>query len=113
MRGNRRRGGRLHEHLRYGKRKHLRGRHSSGGLPPDRPSIHSRPAHVQQRRVQGHWEGDTLMGRSGNPHRLLSLVERSSRYLRLRRPRGGYMLSIKIAKTTARVLRSLPSRSIV
>ena len=112
VRRNRHRGGRLHEHLRYGKGKHLWGRHSSGGLPPDRPSIHERPPFVQQRRVLGHWEGDTLIGRAGNPHRLLSLVERSSRFLRLRRPQGGFTLSIKVAKTTATALRPLCVRSI-
>ncbi len=102
----------LHEHLRYGKRKSLWGRHSSGGMPADRPSIRSRPAHVERRRTPGHWEGDTLMGNPKHSHRLLSLVERSSRYLCLRRPQGDYGLSSKVATTTARALRRLPTRSI-
>ena len=84
----RRGGGRLYEHLRYGRRRHRWGRHSPGSLPPTRPSIHSRPAHVQERRLPGHWEGDTLMGNPHSPHRLLALVERVSRCLRLRRPKA-------------------------
>ena len=112
VRRRRRRGQLLYEHLRYGKRKHLWGRHSTGGMPPDRPNIASRPAHVQQRRLPGHWEGDTLVGTPGNPHRLLALVERSSRFLRLRRPKGGWSLSARVAKSTAHALRALPSRSV-
>jgi IS30 family transposase len=112
LRRHRSQGGALQEHLRYGRRKHRWGRHSTGGIDPNRPSIHSRPASVQQRLVPGHWEGDTLVGGRANPHRLLSLVERYSRYLCLRRPTGGWTLSAKIATTTANALRQLSVHSI-
>jgi len=39
------------------------------------------------RRQLGHWEGDTLRGSSRSTHHLLALVERTSCYLVLRRPR--------------------------
>jgi transposase, IS30 family len=113
LRRHRRRGGSLYEHLRYGRKNHRWGRH--GGMSLDRPSIHSRPASAQLRLAPGHWEGDTLMGASGSPgngHRLLSLVERSSRYLCLRRPDGPCSLSAQVARTTAHALRRLPIRSI-
>jgi IS30 family transposase len=112
LRRQRRDGGLLYEHLRYGRRKHRWGRHSTGTLPTDRPRIHDRPVYVQKRIQQGHWEGDTLVGAQGTTHRLLSLVERSSRLLRLRRPDNGWTLSRKIAATTAHALRFLQTRSI-
>ena len=112
VRRNRGRGGLLYEHLRYGKRPVLWGRHSSGALPPERPSIRTRPAQVERRTTPGHWEGDTLMGNRNRPHRLLSLVERSSRYLRLRRPQGGDTLAQRIAHSTIEALGRLPTRSI-
>ena len=102
----------LHEHLRYGKRKYPWGRHSSGSLPVDRHRIHTRPASVERRHTIGHWEGDTLMGHPSSPHRLLSLVERASRFVRLRRPKGGPFISSRVANTATRVLRRVPFRSL-
>ena len=115
LRRHRRRGGLLYEHLRFGRKHHRWGRHGTGGMDPNRPSIHSRPAAAEQRTAPGHWEGDTLVGgrdAPGNPHRLLSLVERHSRYLCLRRPEGGWSVSAKVAKTTTYALRRLPLHSI-
>ena len=112
IRRNRGQGGLLYEHLRYGKRPALWGRHSSGGLPSGRTSIRHRPAEVEQRRVPGHWEGDTLIGSRTNPHHLLSLVERSSRFVRLRRPEGGHKLADRIARTAVNALQSLLTHSI-
>jgi IS30 family transposase len=115
LRHHRRRGGSLKEHLRFGRRFRRWGRPRSGAIALDRPSIRSRPASVQKRLAPGHWEGDTLVGgrdAPGIPHRLLSLVERYSRYLCLRRPEGGWSLSAKIATTTTKALRRLSIRSI-
>ena len=109
---NKGQGGLLYEHLRYGKRPILWGRHSSGSLPPGRPSIRHRPAEVEQRGIAGHWEGDTLIGSRTHPHHLLSLVERSSRFVRLRRPEGGPKLSDRIARTAVDALQTLPRHSI-
>ena len=77
----------LREHLRYGKRRIPWGLYAGGAaLPRDRVSIRKRPKEAISRRHPGHWEGDTLMGRRGDPRKLLALTERSSRYLVLRRP---------------------------
>ena len=112
VRNDRIQGGRLYEHLRYGKRRIPWGRHSRGTLPTDRPSIHARPEHVQQRLNVGDWEGDTFMGRQGSPHRKLCLVERLSRFLCLLNPTGGLSLSDRVAHTTIAALRNYPAHSI-
>ena len=57
-------------------------RTSSGGLPKTRSSIRQRPKDVHHRHTLGHWEGDTLMGRSRRAC-LVTLVERKSLYTRL------------------------------
>jgi IS30 family transposase len=112
VRADRARGGELHEHLRYGRRKHQWGRRGAGNLPADRPSIRSRPAYVNERLVPGHWEGDTFVGRQSSPNRGLCLVERQSRFMCLLRPSRGWTLSQKIANTTVAALRGLTTHSI-
>jgi IS30 family transposase len=113
VREDRRAGGLLQEHLRFGKRKHVWGRHSRGVLPSDRPSIHQRPAYVQLRRAPGHWEGDTFMGSSTSPHRTLTFVERHSRYVCVHRPPSGIEpMSVRIVPAAVAALRGLPLQSI-
>ena len=113
VREDRRAGGLLHEHLRFGKRKHVWGRLGHGALAQDRPSIHERPAYVELRQTPGDWEGDTFKGRSASGQCSLTFVERFSRYTRLRRPRNGFEpLSTRIADSAIAALRGLPLRSI-
>ena len=115
LRRQRRGGGVLFGHLRFGRKYRPWGRHSHGAISPDRPSIHSRPAAAEQRLQPGHWEGDTLVGgyrATGRPRRMLSLVERYSRYLRLRRPQNQWSLPIEVAKSTTNALRRFAVRSI-
>ena len=112
VRGDRAHGGLLHEHLRYGRRKHVWGKRGAGNLPTDRPSIRSRPAHVHERRIVGHWEGDTFVGRQSSSNRGLCLVERHSRFLCLRHPKGGWTLSERVANTAVAALRGLTTHSI-
>lgn len=57
-------------------------RQSGGCIPKDRPSIRKRPPEVLTREQAGHWEGDTIQGRS-NVHCMVTLIERKSLYTRL------------------------------
>ena len=43
-------------------------------------TIHERPTEAEERNVIGHWESDTIIGKRYS-HALLTLVDRSSRYL--------------------------------
>jgi len=57
-------------------------RTSGGGMPKGRPSIRKRPKDVLKREQTGHWEGDTIMGRS-REYCMVTLVERKSLYTRV------------------------------
>jgi IS30 family transposase len=57
-------------------------RQGGGGMPKNRPSIRKRPKEVLKREQTGHWEGDTVMGRSRQDC-LVTLVERKSLYTRI------------------------------
>ena len=57
-------------------------RQGGGGMPKNRPSLRKRPKEVLKREQTGHWEGDTVMGRS-RQECLVTLVERKSLYTRI------------------------------
>lgn len=57
-------------------------RQGGGGMPKNRPSIRKRPKQILKREESGHWEGDTVMGRSRKDC-LVTLVERKSLYTRI------------------------------
>ena len=99
---DRKRGGRLHEHLRYANRKRRWGT-AHGGMSDSRPSIKDRPDHVRTRSTIGHWEGDTFVG-SSRIHHTLTLVERMSRFVIMRHPHRSY--SDDIARAAIQCLRA-------
>lgn len=85
-------GGLLHRHLRS--QKPRRKRYASGrdrrGQIPNRCPISARPAHVEDRKQVGHWEGDTVIG-AAHKQAIVTLVERKS----------GYAVMAKVANKTA------------
>lgn len=90
---DRRRGGRLHVHLR-GARKQRRkryGSYDSRGRLAGKRHISERPATCDHRTEIGHWEIDTILG-TGSRHCLLSLVDRKT----------GFLLLGKLAARTTR-----------
>ena len=80
-----------------------------GGLPQDRPSIRRRPKEVAKREVAGHWEGDTVRGRTYH-HCLVTLVERKSLYTKLSQPL--HKESVGVAQAVRRALKGLPALSL-
>lgn len=111
VRADKNHGGRLHEHLRYRHRRFRWGHQGTAGMPPNRPHISQRPLAVTHRRQLGHWEGDTVKGSSHGSHRLLTLVERKSRFLQLRHAAGMHASSV-VAQNSIQALQTLPVRSI-
>ena len=80
VRRDQRAGGVMFRHLRQGgkrRRKRTYGPEKRGKLG-NKPMIDTRPAAVESREEVGHWEGDTVMGATGERSCLLTLVERSA-----------------------------------
>lgn len=75
-------GGTLYKYLRQGhrKRRKKRGSLNHQGQIPDRRPISERPKAINKREELGHWEGDTVVGKSHGSF-VASHVERKSRYL--------------------------------
>jgi len=71
--------GTLYQELRhrYKRRKRHYGLERRGRLPGKR-MIDERPAHIELRHEPGHWEGDTVMGKSGEKECIVTLVERAT-----------------------------------
>jgi transposase, IS30 family len=62
------------------RRKKGQGKWRRGPSIPNRVGIEHRPAHIETRVEQGHWEGDTIVG-AGHSGFIVTLVERTSRLL--------------------------------
>jgi transposase, IS30 family len=67
---------------RAGRRRRSRGKQRFVGLQDFTP-IALRPAHIEQRLEPGHWEGDLVEGARGTRPVVATLVERTSRLVRL------------------------------
>jgi IS30 family transposase len=105
---DRKHGGTLHLNLRGARkncRKRYRGRDGRGRLAGKR-WIGERPALVEKRQQLGHWEIDTMMGRSLGEcsHCVLTLVERKSGYVLIGKLRA------RTVEEANRVLRRLMRR---
>lgn len=62
-------------------------------------SIDERPAGIEHRKQVGHWEADSVVGKG--PVRLITLVERKSRYIKLKRVSDGKASTARNAILTA------------
>lgn len=94
-------------HLRRGgAMRRVQGRPSGAGRIRDAVSIAERPPESDDRRVPGHWEGDLLMG--ANQSQIVTLVERSSRYVLLIRVPNKETLTV--TRALARRIKRLPER---
>ena len=81
---DRRSGGQLHKNLRHGRRQRRKrcnpGVSRAGrGHIKNRRDIDERPANVENRRIFGHWEIDTIIGKSQSGA-AVTIVERKSRF---------------------------------
>jgi len=86
---NKKRHGKLHRLLpRYGKRKQRFGRrlYPDGPVIPERTDIRERPAIVERRSRLGDLEGDLIQGHGYSGY-VVSLIDRKSRYMILRKLR--------------------------
>jgi IS30 family transposase len=84
---NKKRGGKLHRLLpRYGKRKQRFGKrvYPAGPVIPERIDIRERPKIVEERSRLGDLEGDLIQGYCHSGY-VLSLIDRKSRYVTLRK----------------------------
>ena len=100
-------GGTLYRYLRQGhrKRRKKRGSLNNQGQIPDRRPISERPKAVDKREELGHWEGDTVVGKSHSSF-VASHVERKSRYLLVGRTDDKSADSMNA--TTRRLFRKIP-----
>jgi IS30 family transposase len=103
------RAGTLHQHLRHRSRKRRKryGTYERRGRLEGKRHISQRPAYVEKRRSIGHWEIDTLMG-VGNDHCVLTLVERASGFLLMRKLRARN--KAETARRTLELVRSQPGK---
>ena len=107
IRRDKKAGGKLCKFLRQGYRKR-RKKHGSidkRGQIPDRRPISDRPKAVDKRQEMGHWEGDTVVGKS-NGSSIATHVERKSRYLLVGRTDDKSSESMN--STTQRLFRRIP-----
>jgi IS30 family transposase len=85
VREDRSAGGSLYQHLRHGGKKYRSKKSRQAGVHciPNRVGIEERPAEVESKLSVGHWEGDTVISHRSRCA-LLTLVERKSKFLRMK-----------------------------
>jgi len=76
------------------------GRKDSRGVQPGKRPIGDRPVEVEGRKSVGHWEGDTVIG-SDKHHCILTLVERSTGYVLIKKLKARTVAEVNKAATRA------------
>jgi IS30 family transposase len=107
IRADRKEGGEWWKHLRQSgkKRRKPYGSGPRRSRIPGRVSIHERPKSAEERKEIGHWEADTVLGRSG---RLATHVDRASRYVLIGRMPDGTALQFNTA--SIRCFKKMPAK---
>ena len=108
---DKRRGGGLWRHLRCQRRRRRRyGAPPRGARIPGRVGIEARPKRVERRGRVGDWEVDTVHGRRGRGPVVISLVDRKSRYTKVRKASRGTARAV--GRGVERAMRGLPRKTI-
>ena len=81
-------------------------RHGARSWIGEDAKISDRPAEVADRAVPGHWEGDLVLGKA-NQTALITLVERTSRFVLIRRLPGRHD-GITVADALVDMIKDLP-----
>lgn len=103
---DKKKGGKLHIHLRHGRKLYLKrsGSYKGRGRIPGRIDISSRPKIVDKKKRIGDWEIDTVLGK-GQKASIVSIVDRKSKYAILRHVVG--KKSFDINQTTTKALKPI------
>ncbi len=72
-------------------------------------SIHDRPAHVEDRREVGHWEGDLIIGSTSTRSAIGTLVERTSGFLMLLHLPGDHT-ALTVSTAMIKAMNTLPEQ---
>ena len=104
-------GGQVWRHLRraHRHRKPRISREERRGNLKDITMIDQRPKNVENRKIKGHWERDTMIG-ANNKSAILVLTDRKSRFNKFSKLKG--KKSDKVAAATIKALKGLPIASV-
>lgn len=97
-------------HLRHrGKSRHNKAYQEKRGKIPIPNKIHDRPREADNRLEIGHWEGDTVLGKSGRAC-VVTLVDRKSRYLLI--GKASQRTAGAVTDTLSHLMKLWPGRSL-
>lgn len=93
----------------HGKSRHNKAYQEKRGKIPIPNKIHDRPREADNRVEIGHWEGDTVLGKSGKAC-VVTLVDRKSRYLLI--GKAAKRTSEAVTDTLSDLMKLWPGRSL-